>query len=76
MRTTIDLPEDLYRQAKAIAGDMSWTLSQSVAWLMRRGLKTEPPSEAFEISEVTGLPVIHVGRIITSEDVRALEDNE
>ncbi|HEX5139389.1 MAG TPA: antitoxin, partial [Dehalococcoidia bacterium] len=38
MRTTLDLPDDLHRQAKAIAREQGWTLSQAVVWLMRRGL--------------------------------------
>jgi len=76
MRTTIDLPEDLHRQAQAIAQDKRWTLSETVAWLMRRGLTTGRPSGKIKRSPVTGLPTITVGRIITSEDVRSLEDEE
>jgi predicted transcriptional regulator len=76
MRTTIDLPEDLHHQARAIARDKRWTLSQAVAWLMRRGLKTEDPSDEIRTDPLTGFPLISVGRVITSEDVKALEDDE
>ncbi|HEY7466328.1 MAG TPA: antitoxin [Dehalococcoidia bacterium] len=76
MRTTIDLPEDLHNLARDIARDKSWTLSQAVEFLMRRGLLEERPVRHFERSPVTGLPVIHAGRVITSEDVKALEDDE
>jgi hypothetical protein len=76
MRTTIDLPEDLHRHAKAIAHDKSWTLSEAVAWLVRRGLQGPNRTKTFERSPITGLPVIHVERIITSEDVKALDDDE
>ena len=73
MRTTIDLPEDLHQQAMAIARDTAQSLSQTVAELMRRGLGYGRIPE-LERSERTGLPVVRLGRTITSEDVRALED--
>jgi Arc/MetJ family transcription regulator len=38
VRTTIDLPDDLHRQAMSIARDTSRTLSETVADLMRRAL--------------------------------------
>lgn len=75
MRTTIDLPDDLHRRARSIARDTSRSLSTTVADLMRRGLGD---AQAIEISrsERTGLPVVRLGTIITSEDVRTLEDDE
>jgi predicted transcriptional regulator len=77
MRTTVDLPEDLHRQARAIARDRSWTLSQAVAWLMRRGLGEELPTPAISRDELTGLLTVRVGRIITSDEVkRFLEEEE
>jgi len=75
MRTTIDLPEDLHRTATAIARDTGRTLSETVAELLRRALHRDDAT-AVTISPVTGLPVIHVGRTITTEDVRALDDEE
>jgi len=73
MRTTIDLPEDLHKQALAIARDTGRSLSETVADLMRRGLEQ---GEGAEISQSarTGLPVLRLGKVITSEDVRSLED--
>ncbi len=76
MRTTIDLPEDLLRQAKAIAHDRSCTMSEAVAWLMRRGLGEGSDMPEIGVNPVTGLPSIRIGRIITSEDVKQLEDEE
>jgi Arc/MetJ family transcription regulator len=75
MRTTIDLPEDLHRIATAIARDTGSTLSEAVALLMRRAIE---PSDAYlSISPRTGLKVLHLGGgPITSEDVRALDDDE
>jgi hypothetical protein len=74
MRTTVDLPEDLHAQAVAIARDTHRTLSETVALLMRRGLGEGRPGDLAH-SAVTGLPVVRLGRVITTEDVRALEDD-
>lgn len=74
MRTTIDLPDDLHRQALAIARDSSQSLSETVAGLMRRGLQRDGSAAGITISPRTGLPVLRLGKVITSEDVRALED--
>jgi hypothetical protein len=74
MRTTVDLPEDLHRQALAIARDTSRTLSETVAYLMRRGLGQSHTAEVSQ-SARTGLPVIHLGTVITTEDVRSLDDD-
>jgi hypothetical protein len=74
MRTTVDLPEDLHAQAVAISRDTHRTLSQTVTDLMRRGLGQGQDADV-TTSARTGLPVVHLGRTITSEDVRALEDD-
>jgi predicted transcriptional regulator len=74
MRTTIDLPDDLYRQAQAIARDTRRTLSETLADLVLRGLGVGK-SAAMQTDPRTGLPVVSVGRIATSEDVRALDDD-
>ena len=74
MRTTVDLPPDLHAQAVAIARDTHRTLSETVAFLMRRGLSEGRPA-GLTRSATTGLPVVHLGKVITTEDVRALEDD-
>ncbi len=77
MRTTIDLPEELHRQAQALARDRSWTLSQAVAWLIRRGLGEGLPSPEISQDELTGLLTMRIGRLITSDEVeRFLEEEE
>jgi hypothetical protein len=73
VRTTIDLPEDLLARAKAIARDTSRTLSEVVSELVRRGLEP-PPAPDGRVSDRTGLPLVSLGRTITSDDVRVLED--
>lgn len=75
MRTTIDLPEDLHAQAVAIARDAHESLSQAVAALMRRGLDSGTAGDISE-SSLTGLLILDLGRVITSEDVRQLEDDD
>jgi hypothetical protein len=77
MRTTIDLPDDLHRQALSIARDTSRTLSETVADLIRRGLAHGAAAGAADVgrSERTGLPVVRLGTVVTTEDVRAIEDD-
>jgi metal-responsive CopG/Arc/MetJ family transcriptional regulator len=73
VRTAIDLPEDLHAQVLRIAEDRGQTFSETVADLTRRGLDQAQAAELGG-SEVTGLPVVHVGRQVTEEDVRSLDD--
>jgi hypothetical protein len=75
MRTTLDIPDDLHAQAAAIARDTHQSLSQTVAGLIRRGLSSASTGDVTR-STRTGLPVAHLGRTITTEDVRRLEDDE
>ncbi len=75
VRTTIDLPDDLHKQALAIARDTHRTLSETVADLIRRGLGAGSTA-AISTDPRTGLPLVSVGTVVTSEDVRSLEDEE
>ena len=75
MRTTIDIPDDLLETARSIARGRRQTLGQAVADLMRRALGDQP-AEPVRISPVTGLPVIHLGRPTTLEDVKYLDDED
>jgi hypothetical protein len=75
MRTTIDLPADLHKQALAVARDTHRTLSETVAAdLIRRGLGAG--GTAAISTDLRRLPLVSVGRVVTSEDVRSLEDEE
>ena len=73
MRTTIDLPEDLHRIAMSIARDQGRSLSETVAELLHRAIGT-PGVAQVSTSDRTGLEVVRLGRVITSDDVRALDD--
>jgi hypothetical protein len=74
MRTTIDLPDDLHEITRAIAHDSQQTLSETVAGLLRRALEA-PSTSAIEDDELTGMPLIRLGRPITTDDVRAVDDD-
>ena len=50
-------------------------LSQTIAELIRKGLSSGTHREMTR-SERTGLPVAHLGRTITVEDARQLEDDD
>ncbi|MGH9118909.1 MAG: antitoxin [Acidimicrobiales bacterium] len=73
MRTTIDLPDDLHRLMTAIANDRRQSLSQTVAEVLRRTLQSDA-RPSVELDPATNLPLVRLGRPITSEDVRSLED--
>lgn len=75
MRTTVDIPDDLHRRVRAIARDTHRTFSDTVADLMRRGLRSDSAA-APSRSPVTGLPVVTLGSVVTTEDVRSLDDLE
>lgn len=73
MRTTIDMPDDLHTQTKALARDTGRSLSETVVDLLRRALGTvERPTARMGPG---GLPRITVGRPVTAEDVRRLDDD-
>jgi len=75
VRTTVDLPDELHRQVRAIARDTRRTFSDTVADLMQRGLNPAIPA-AVSPSLRTGLPVVTLGTVITTDDVRAVDDEE
>lgn len=74
MRTTINLPDDLHKQAQSIARDTSRSLSETVVELIRRGL-AQPTAAELARSPRTGLLVVRLGTVVTTDDVRALEDD-
>jgi hypothetical protein len=53
----------------------SHSFSDTVAALIRRALGQGEVAEVRQ-SERTGLPVVRLGTVITTEDVRALEDDD
>jgi hypothetical protein len=78
MRTTIDLPADLHSVVHSLASSQRCSMSKMAVELMRRGLEAQAggraSSSAPTVSPVTGLPLVRFPRTVSSEDVRALED--
>lgn len=75
MRTTIDLPPEVHSLASSIARDSGISLSETVTRLLRTAL-TAPGPARLSTSPRTGLTVFSTGRVVTSEDVRSLDDDE
>lgn len=72
---TVDLPEDIHAIASAIARDSGTTLSETISSLLR-GALAAPGPVLVSTSARTGLQVASVGRVVTSQDVRSLDDAE
>lgn len=71
MRTTVDLPDDIHELARQLAHDERRSMSDVIADLIRRGIAGAAPVPA---AGPLGLPVVSVGRIVTADDVRSLDD--
>ncbi|MBL8930687.1 MAG: hypothetical protein JNL54_11225 [Kineosporiaceae bacterium] len=77
MRTSVTLPDAAYRRAKIIAQRRNQSVSSVIAEMAIRGLDLEDEPDQLATNPVSGLPVIRLGRPITSEDVaRMLEEDE
>jgi hypothetical protein len=78
MRTTVDLPPDLHSVMHSLASSQRCSLSKVAVELMRRGLEAQTAglagTAAPTVSLVTGLPLVRLPRMVSSEDVRALDD--
>ena len=72
MRTTLDIPDEPYYLAKAIARDKNRSLGKTIGDLIL--LATHSAKAAnIEMSDY-GFPTFRCTRPVTTEDVRALED--
>ncbi|PRY61502.1 hypothetical protein BCF74_10559 [Knoellia remsis] len=76
MRTTVDLPSGVHRRARELARQRGQSLSAVLADLTVRGLAQLDEPVRIDVDATTGVPVIHVGRRITSEDVAQALDDE
>lgn len=77
MRTTIDLPPELHRVLTSLAASTHRSMSQTAVELMQSGLQARgarAAPKALPQSKRTGLPQVRLSRVVTPEDVRALED--
>lgn len=69
MRITVDLPPAVHRQAGELAAQRGASLSSVIADLAARGLSQLDRPVAITTDERTGLPVLSVGRPVTSREV-------
>lgn len=76
MRTTVDLPQALHGRASELARVRGSSLSAVVAELAARGLATMDEPVRVTSDGFSGLPMISVGRRVTSEDVAESLDEE
>ncbi|GAB4077849.1 hypothetical protein [Nostocoides australiense] len=76
MRTTVDLPPAVHARARELAARRGQSLSAVVADLAIRGLAQLDEPVRLAINPQTGLPVISLGRRITSAEVDAILDDE
>jgi predicted transcriptional regulator len=74
MRTTVDLPDDLHALARQLAHDEERSMSDVIVQLIRAGLR---PGERRPHERVSrrGMPLVSVGRPVTADDVRSLDDD-
>ena len=72
MRTTIDLSPELHALTREIAHQQRKTMSQVINELLRLGLK--PVTAKDRAGATAAFPAVSVGRPITAEDIRTLED--
>lgn len=76
MRTTVDLPPRTHDRARALARERGISVSAMVAELTARGLAQLDEPLTVLRDEMTGLPVISLGRRVTSEQVAEILDDE
>ena len=74
MRTTIDLPEDLLRRAKAAAALRGIKLKDLVASILAKGLSEPQPTEVFGHDRPLPASVLPAGRMIPSLTNAELEE--
>lgn len=72
VRTTIELPDDLYAVVRQLAHDRHESMSEVAVELIRRGACAPVPEPPVTIRR--GVPIITVGRPVTAEDVASLGD--
>ena len=74
VRTTLDISDEAYYLAKAIARDQNRSLGRVVGDLILQSSK-RMKGASIEMSDY-GFPTFHCARPVTSEDVKALDDEE
>lgn len=76
MRTTVDLPPAVHRRAHDLARQRGESLSAVLVDLTVRGLAQLGTPVTLTVDDRSGLPVLSLGRRITSIDVANALDDE
>ncbi|HET8942989.1 MAG TPA: hypothetical protein VFN13_13480 [Rudaea sp.] len=80
MRTTIDIPERDHAIFLGLAHAQGTSLSNVVVELARRGLAApagiQETAADCPVDPLTGLGIYRSGRVVTIDDVKALEDED
>lgn len=76
MRTTVDLPPAVHRRAVELARRRGESLSSVIADLTVRGFAQIDEPVSLRVDSRSGLPVLSIGRRITTDDVAEALDDE
>jgi len=81
MRTTIDLPDELFRQVKAKAALDGMKLKDLISRYVEQGLRGAPPASALLRRQPSELPVARAatGRtlpVLTNQEIQRILDQE
>ncbi len=74
VRTTLDIPDEPYYLAKAIARDRNRSLGRVIGDLILQAAHSAKGA-TIQMSDY-GFPIFRCTRPVTSEDIKALEDEE
>lgn len=75
VRTTIDLPPTVHRRARELAAQRGQSLSMVITDLAVRGMAQLDVPVELTTGPRTGLPVLSLGRRITSNEVAEVLDD-
>ena len=74
---SFELPESVYNEVARFAHESKLSIPSAAAKLILRGLTSLDGQNTFEIDALTHLPVVSVGRPISSDEAqRLLEEDE
>jgi hypothetical protein len=76
VRTTVDLAPALHRRALELARSRGQSLSATLAELIARGLSQIDQPIVVRTDEMSGFPVLSIGRPVSAEDVAAALDED
>lgn len=74
MRTTLDIQDEAYAIAKAIAQERNEGLGRTISEIILKFAHPPVPPPANAMQMKNGLPVVRIGRVVTSDDVRRVLD--